>query len=133
MTKHAFPTDCPCGSGQNYKDCCFMYHMEKVHAPTAEALMRSRYSAYALRKSDYVLFSWHASTRPSELDLSDDKTKWMGLTILSSSGGSANDDEGMVEFAAKYKIGGRAAKLVEKSRFVREKGRWYYVDGEVAE
>jgi len=133
MTKHAFPTDCPCDSGKPYKDCCFMYHMEKVHAPTAEALMRSRYSAYALRKADYVLYSWHPSTRPSELDLSDDKTKWLGLTIVGTAGGQPDDDEGTVEFIAKYKIGGRACKLAEKSRFVREKGRWYYVDGDVEE
>ncbi len=131
MSKHAFPSDCPCGSGKPYKDCCFMYHMEKVHAPTPEALMRSRYSAYVLKKADYLLYSWHASTRPKTLDIEGEPIKWVSLSVLSTEGGGPDDDEGVVEFAAKYKVGGRAAKMVEKSRFVREKGRWYYVDGEV--
>lgn len=131
MAKYAFPTDCPCGSGKSYKDCCFMYHMEKIHAPTPEALMRSRYAAYVLKKADYLLYSWHPDTRPTELDLSDD-VKWSGLTIVGTELGPDGID-GTVEFIAKYKIGGRAAKMTEKSNFTRVGARWYYVDGEVEE
>ncbi|QNM98013.1 YchJ family protein [Chitinimonas koreensis] len=133
MAKHAFPTDCPCQSGKPYKDCCFMYHMEKQQPPTAEALMRSRYAAYVLKKADYLLYSWHPDTRPAELDLDGDAAKWVGLAIVATEAGGPDDDEGTVEFVARYKIGGRAAKLAEKSRFVRFKGRWVYLDGLVDE
>lgn len=109
-----------------------MYHMEKIHAPTPEALMRSRYSAYVLKKADYLLYSWSPDTRPDELDLKDDKVKWVGLTILGTSF-EADGHEGTVEFVAKYKIGGRASKMTEKSHFVKQGPRWYYVDGEVDE
>jgi SEC-C motif-containing protein len=105
--------------------------MEKVHAPTPEALMRSRYAAYVLKKADYLLYSWFPDTRPAELELGDD-IKWVGLNILGSEL-SVDGLEGTVEFIAKYKIGGRAAKMTEKSHFVRHGNRWYYVDGDVAE
>lgn len=133
MTRHAFPTDCPCGSGQPYKTCCFMYHMEKEHPPTAEALMRSRYSAYALKKAEYLLYSWHPDTRPKTLDLAAEPAKWIGLKIGTLTGGGPADSEGTVAFVARYKIGGRAARLEETSRFARFKGRWVYVDGTVIE
>ncbi|QDQ29223.1 hypothetical protein FNU76_05100 [Chitinimonas arctica] len=109
-----------------------MYHMEKIHAPTPEALMRSRYAAYVLKKADYLLYSWHPDTRPAELDLKDDNVKWAGLQIISTELGP-DGIEGTVEFVAKYKVGGRAAKIAEKSHFVRQGARWYYVDGEVEE
>lgn len=130
MSKHAFPTDCPCGSGKPYKECCFMYHMEKTQPPTAEALMRSRYSAYVMKKGDYLLYSWHPDTRPKTLDLAAEKVKWMALSIISAEGGPG-DEEGYVEFVARYKIGGRAAKLSEKSHFTKWKGRWMYLEGEI--
>lgn len=92
--------------------------------------MRSRYSAYVLHLSDYVVNSWHESTRPEHLDLSEDvQTKWLGLTVIRAFA-SEQPDEAFVEFVAKYKIGGQGAqRLHELSRFVREKGRWFYVDG----
>ncbi|WP_374347143.1 YchJ family protein [Chitinimonas sp.] len=133
MSKHAFPSDCPCGSGKPYKDCCYLYHMEKEGPPTAEALMRSRYAAFVLKKADYLLFSWHPDTRPASLDFDGDTAKWVGLTIVGCEGGGVDDDEGTVEFVAKFKIGGKAAKLSEKSRFSRVKGWWKYRDGEVEE
>lgn len=132
MSKHAFPTDCPCDSGKPYKECCFMLHMEKQSAPTAEALMRSRYAAYVMKKSDYLLYSWHPDTRPASLDLSKENVKWMALKIVSTAAGGPDDDAGTVEFIARYKVGGRAAKINETSRFARYKGRWVYVDGDVA-
>nr|WP_236822455.1 YchJ family metal-binding protein [Andreprevotia sp. IGB-42] len=100
-------------------------------ATTPEALMRSRYSAYVLGLEDYLLTSWHASKRPATLDLATDTPgKWLGLVIKAS---HAEGDRGEVEFLARYKMGGRAHRLHERSRFVREDGRWYYVDGELFE
>lgn len=91
--------------------------------------MRSRYSAYALGREDYLLATWHASTRPAALDLAAaPPPKWLGLEVKAH---TATDDAATVEFVARCKIGGRAQRLHETSRFVREDGRWYYVDGDV--
>jgi SEC-C motif-containing protein len=78
----------------------------------------------------YLMETWHASTRPASLDLDQEPaTRWLGLEILASVAGSDNDPTGTVEFVARFKIGGRAARLHEVSRFVRQDGRWFYVDG----
>jgi len=90
--------------------------------------MRSRYSAYALGLADYLRATWHPSTRPAELDLAGGP-KWLGLTVLHHE--QAGEDRAIVEFVARYKAGGRAGRLGEVSRFLREDGRWYYVDGDV--
>ena len=90
--------------------------------------MRSRYSAYVLRLEPYLLATWHASTRPASLDLADDTARWLGLEIRRHETPAA--DRAVVEFVARYKIGGRAQRLHETSRFVREEGRWYYLDGD---
>jgi len=91
--------------------------------------MRSRYSAYVLANEAYLLATWHASTRPSQPDLAADApTRWRGLEIKHHAATGA--DQAVIEFVARYKIGGRAHRLHEVSRFVREDGRWYYVDGE---
>ena len=90
--------------------------------------MRSRYSAYVLKLSDYLLASWHASTRPAELDLSADDTKWLGLEVRAHAQQDAQ--HASVEFVARYRIAGRGHRLHELSRFVREDGRWYYLDGQ---
>ena len=90
--------------------------------------MRSRYSAYVLGLDDYLRATWHATTRPAAGDpLCDSTTRWLGLEIRSHAPGAG--DEATVEFVARYKVGGRAHRLHEISRFVREEGRWYYVDG----
>jgi SEC-C motif-containing protein len=122
----AKPLPCPCG-GADYAACCGRYHNGEP-APDALTLMRSRYSAYVLRLEAYLLASWHDSTRPSALDLATDNTKWIGLEIRKYKAESA--DRATVEFVARYKIGGRAARLHEVSRFVREGGKWFYLDGE---
>lgn len=96
-------------------------------APDAEALMRSRYTAYALVRKDYLLATWHPTTRPSTIRL-DPAVKWIGLDVRMH---SAEGDRAMVEFVARSKQGGRAHRMHETSRFVREAGCWYYVDGEV--
>jgi SEC-C motif-containing protein len=98
--------------------------------PTAEALMRSRYTAYTLLHEDYVLATWHSSTRPSALGLAEDaQTKWIGLDVKRHEQQDAN--HAIVEFVARYKVQGRAHRLHEVSRFAKEEGRWFYVDGEV--
>lgn len=93
--------------------------------------MRSRYTAYVRGRERYLLHTWHASTRPDALYLADEGVKWLGLKVLRVLAGGVDDDEGQVEFVARYKVGGKAARLHETSRFVRESGRWRYVDGSV--
>ena len=91
--------------------------------------MRSRYSAYVLGLAPYLLATWHASTRPTALDLDKETSpRWLGLDIKRHQ--ATGPDSAVVEFVARYKTGGRAHRLHEVSRFVREDGRWYYVDGE---
>lgn len=126
---------CPCGTGSDYADCCGRYldHPEAA-APTAEALMRSRYTAYTRLDEPYLLRTWHPDTRPEALDLArDDHLKWIGLDVLRTAAGAPGDEEGMVEFQARYKLGGRAMRIHEASRFLFVDGRWYYRDGEVFE
>ena len=126
MTK----TLCPCGSGQPLAACCGPLHLGQRAATTAEALMRSRYSAYTLGLTGYLLATWHPSTRPAELDLAAPPIpRWIGLTVREQR--STGPDSAEVEFVARYRIGGRAQRLHERSRFVREDGRWYYVDGDI--
>ena len=118
---------CPCGSGQPYGRCCAPWH-EGAAPPTAEALMRSRYSAYVLKLEDYLLATWHPDTRPSELDLAADGSKWLGLEVKKHTEQDAT--HATVEFVARYRIAGKGHRLHEISRFVREDGRWYYRDGD---
>lgn len=121
---------CPCGSGREYGSCCGPLH-EGGAAETAEQLMRSRFSAFARGRADYLLASWHPSTRPAELDL-DDGITWRRLQIVDAVAGTADDAEGTVEFRASYRDpDGSAGLLHERSRFVRDEGgRWSYLDGE---
>lgn len=121
---------CPCGSGKRYASCCAPAHAGELPAATAEALMRSRYSAYVLGLAPYLLDTWHASTRPASLDLAGDAaTRWLGLEVKRHQVQDAA--HATVEFVARYRIGGRGHRLHEISRFVREDGRWFYIDGDV--
>jgi SEC-C motif-containing protein len=97
-------------------------------AATAEQLMRSRYSAFAVGDSGYLLATWHPTTRPHTLDLDRD-VRWTGLDVLATTGGSLLSSEGTVEFRAHHIVGGKAGDQHENSRFVREGGHWRYVDG----
>lgn len=120
---------CPCGSGKLYADCCKPLHRGKQHAASAEALMRSRYAAYHEGEVKYLIDTLHPSKR-RDLDrkglaASARDLKWTRLKILDVQGGSLIDLTGEVEFEATYEGG----VLHERSRFVREGGRWYYVDG----
>jgi len=123
-------TLCPCGSPQNYADCCALYIEQGVLPPTAEALMRSRYTAYTRLNEDYLLATWHASTRPSALGLAQElQTRWIGLQVKRY---ESTHEQAVVEFVARYKLNGKAHRLHEVSQFVCADGRWFYVDGEVA-
>jgi SEC-C motif-containing protein len=97
--------------------------------PDAATLMRSRYSAYALKLEDYLLATWYPDTRPAALGLATDNTKWIGLAVNNHT--IESTDSATVEFVARYKIGGRAGRLHEVSRFVRQAGQWHYVDGKI--
>jgi len=132
MTRYK-PDDgpCPCGSEHNLTDCCGRYLDGSAAAPSAVALMRSRYTAYVLLRENYLIATWHASTRPAALGLEDGSaTKWLGLEVMRHEQQDA--EHALVEFVARYKVNGRAARLHEISHFVREAGRWYYVDGDVS-
>ena len=120
---------CPCGSKQSYARCCQPLH-HGAPAPSAEALMRSRYSAYVAGLDDYILQTWHPSRRPASLDAGDGATtRWLGLQVKRHE--ARGDDGAIVEFVARYRVGGGSAvRLHEISRFVREEGRWFYLDGD---
>ena len=113
----------------SFSDCCGRYVSERsaTPAPNAESLMRSRYSAFVLGNLPYLLATWHASTRPADLTL-DAAAKWLGLEVRSHC--VLDADHAEVEFIARYREGGRATRLHERSRFVRERGCWFYVDGD---
>lgn len=126
---------CPCGRlsarrvPQAFGDCCGRYidHFDTAAAPDAEHLMRSRYSAFVLQRRNYLQATWHASTRPATLDFEPD-ARWLGLEVRSHRVLDAEHAE--VEFVARYRVAGRAVRLHEHSRFVREDGRWYYLEGD---
>ena len=120
---------CPCQSGLDYSRCCGPFHAG-TPAPDAQSLMRSRYCAYVRGDEAYLLATWHPDTRPASLDLREDTTtRWLGLDVKRHIADDA--DHARVEFVARYRSGGApAVRLHELSRFVREDGRWYYVDGE---
>ena len=111
---------CPCGSGTAYDACCGRLHRGAAQAETAEELMRSRYSAYAVGDLDHVFRTWHPRTRPADLE-PDPTLTWTGLRIL-----GAGEDR--VEFVASYERGGVPGERHEHSRFERRGGRWVYVD-----
>lgn len=122
---------CLCGSNKPYANCCARYLDHNEVVPNAEALMRSRYTAYTLLREDYLLATWHPSARPAQLGLAQEApTKWIALEVKRHEQPDA--EHAIVEFVARYKVNGRAYRLQEASRFVREDGKWFYVDGEVA-
>jgi SEC-C motif-containing protein len=122
---------CPCSRPLAYDRCCGRWHAgpQALQAPTAEDLMRSRYSAFALGLPAYLRETWHPSTRPAALEPLPAGLRWLGLEMRRHVPQDA--DHALVEFVARSKLGGRAERLHETSRFVREQGRWFYVDGEI--
>lgn len=138
------PALCPCGQLDAarrplaYLQCCgrFLEHMADTPAPDAATLMRSRYSAFALNRVDYLLATWHPTTCPDDPGPMPG-TKWLGLEVRGA--WAMDETHAEVEFVARYRVtgpaaiagGGRAVRLHERSRFVRELGRWLYVDGDL--
>jgi SEC-C motif-containing protein len=119
---------CPCGSSQTFNVCCGRWHAGEA-APTPEALMRSRYTGFVLHNEPYLLATWHSSARPPSI-VFDSMQKWLGLKIVTAQETGPNTGE--VEFIARYRIGGgSASRLHERSRFVKEGDRWYYLDGDM--
>ena len=123
---------CPCGSSIHYNDCCKAFHQGEKIAETAELLMRSRYSAYVKNNKDYLLETWHTSTRPDvqefELD-SNSEFRWLELEVIKTEAGTERDTEGLVHFQATYRFQGKTGKMQEASKFVKEDGKWFYIDG----
>ncbi|AOB32147.1 hypothetical protein AKI39_17615 [Bordetella sp. H567] len=122
---------CPCGTGRPYVDCCGVWHAgpRYLQAPTAEALMRSRYSAYVLGLLDYLRDTWHPSTRPAALEPNPPDLKWLGLDVKRHI--VQDEQHAQVEFVARSRLRGKGQRMHETSRFVREDGRWLYVDGDI--
>lgn len=125
-SRQSRPTACPCGSGEAFAACCGPLHTGTAKAATAEALMRSRYSAFALGDASYLLRTWHPATRPERLDLDD--RAWTGLAILETTGGSALHTQGTVRFRADYTDPDGPGSQTENSVFERVGADWYYVD-----
>jgi SEC-C motif domain protein len=146
MSTKAKPTaTCPCG-GPSLASCCGPFIAGQAVPFTAEALMRSRYTAYTLKEEDYLRATWHPSTRPLEPIIDqNEKIQWLGLEVKSAlrlrqrkADLPEQPDSDAVEFVARFKIGGRAHRLHEVSRFVRETGedgvdRWFYLNGSFPE
>lgn len=126
---------CPCCSGKIYGDCCNVFVGSTTPAPTAQQLMRSRYTAFVLEKAAYLLETHHSQSRkPDELKALKKSFKgmvWTGLEIVATQAGTETDSEGEVEFIAHFKHVGKAGRLHERSRFNKEKGQWFYVDGDI--
>lgn len=119
---------CPCGSTAEYLACCGRYLDSEQIPDSAEQLMRSRYCAYVLARTDYLLATWHASTRPPTISPDIANQQWLGLKVIRAHNDSHT---GTVEFVARHKVNGKAYRLHEVSRFVKEQGRWIYLDGDI--
>jgi SEC-C motif-containing protein len=122
---------CPCGSGDRFDGCCGPLLAGAAAAPTAERLMRSRYTAFVTGDERYLSDTWHPGTRPDSLDL-DPAQRWTGLEILATEDGGEEDARGVVEFRASWSFGRERGALHERSRFVRRSQRWWYLDGAVS-
>lgn len=120
--------NCPCGLNVKYENCCGVFHNGIISAPTAELLIRSRYSAFALDNESYLLETM--SQKPEKISI-DSNIKWLGLSIVSKELGEKDDSTGTVEFIARFSLNGHENKLHEKSSFIKTNGRWLYVDGEI--
>lgn len=127
-------TACPCGRtdargrATAYEACCGRYLDHDTPAPDAECLMRSRYSAFVLDRRAYLLATWHPDTRPEQLGPPEPGLRWLGLDVKHHQ--PIDADHATVEFIARSKLGGKAHRLHETSRFVREGGLWFYIDGD---
>ncbi|NJN74041.1 MAG: YchJ family protein [Limnothrix sp. RL_2_0] len=126
---------CPCGSGQLLAECCAPYLQGQRNAPTAEKLMRSRYSAYFTKNIDYLINTHHPSRRASNsremITATANSVTWLGLIVLDTEAGQLEDETGVVEFVALFQEKGRKTQLRERSQFRKQQGRWFYLDGDI--
>lgn len=125
------PNQCPCDSKMPYAICCGRYHKGKIHPPTAEALMRSRFSAYVLNNAQYIYRTWDQNTRPPLKVLREDNSQiFTQLEIISFTKGGLHDETGTVEFIANYKLNdiNDIHRHHENSYFVKQKNHWLYVN-----
>ncbi len=126
-------TVCPCQSGDDYASCCQPYLEGVKQAPNPEALMRSRYTAYAKRRLNYLSDTLHPRARHHHDPESTRKwafdSEWTGLSILSTAGGGLGETRGTVEFVARYRTNGEEVEHHERAEFRREKTTWYFFDG----
>lgn len=125
---------CPCGSGKTYENCCEPIISGKTLAPTAEALMRSRYSAYAKHEIDFIVKSCTSGTETNSIDLEEtrkwsEESTWNGLKIIRTEKGGVNDTKGVVEFSADYTRKGIRDVHHETANFEKKDGAWLYTDG----
>lgn len=120
---------CLCGSGNTYSTCCQKVHLDHAAASTAEELMRSRYTAFALEKSSHILKTWVENKRPKALNFDDHPVTWIHLTINSSKDGQPENSTGQVDFTSTYIENGQLCTLSEISNFKKIDSLWYYVDG----
>lgn len=126
---------CPCGSGESYQHCCQPLHRGDSLAGSAEALMRSRYSAFAKGEIDYLIKTHHPSARRDNdrevLQTTIKSTLWLKLEIINTALGQATDNSGMVEFIAHFKDSEQRGRMHEVSRFINETGQWFYLKGDI--
>ncbi|MCS2147516.1 YchJ family protein [Scandinavium manionii] len=123
---------CPCGSALEYSLCCQRYLSGSELALTPSQLMRSRYSAFVMKDADYLVKTWHPSCEPdafrTDLEKSFAGTEWLGLTLFAADNGK-HADESFVSFVARFREDSKTSALIERSRFLKENGQWYYIDG----
>lgn len=120
---------CPCGSKIPFAICCEPILKNHAKAKTAEQLMRSRYTAFTMDENTYLLTSWAKETRPEKMDTKETPVQWLGLEVASTEDGGETDDKGTVDFIAHFIVTSRFCHLREKSRFVKEDNKWFYLDG----
>lgn len=124
---------CPCGTEELFKDCCNVYITGEKAAPTAQKLMRSRYSAFVVQEPEYIFETHNPKTRDEvnleEITAWSAQSIWEGLSIISSENGEEGDDTGMVEFVARYTVGNKSNSHHEKSTFNKVDGKWFFTDG----
>ncbi|HDT6544542.1 TPA: YchJ family protein [Kluyvera ascorbata] len=123
---------CPCGSALEYSLCCQRYLSGNEVAPSPSHLMRSRYCAFVKKDADYLVKTWHPSCQAAAFrnDIHNGfaHTEWLGLTVFATDEGR-NADEGFVSFVARFREHNKNGAIIERSRFLKENGQWYYIDG----
>lgn len=122
--------NCPCCSNRAFRVCCGPVLKNHERATTAEQLMRSRYTAFTLGNSDFLLKSWAPETRPAEISCDDKVIRWLDLKVEGCEAGNEDSSKGTVSFTARFMGNDHLCYLHEKSRFIKKDTLWYYLDGE---